>query len=78
MKPIETKTCKCCGGTIGTYRFTVTAEFWQEVDIEAPNEQAALLKMQDELTNMHIGGLPNWFGVDLKAYNDDGDQVLGG
>lgn len=77
IKPIETRTCECCGSTIGTYRFTVSAEFYQEVEIEAPDADTAIRKLQDELDNMSVGPIQNWFGADLRAYDEDGDQVAG-
>ena len=76
-KPIKTRTCECCGGTVNTYRFTVTVEFYQEVEIEAPNVETALMKLQDEMNGMPTPPPSSWFGGDLRAYNDDGDQVAG-
>lgn len=77
IKPFETRTCECCGGTFGAYRFTMTAEFYQEVEIEAPDADTAIRKLQDELDSISVGPIPNWFGADLRAYGEDGDQVAG-
>lgn len=77
VKPIETRTCECCGGSVNTYRFTVTVEFYQEVDVEAPDAATALRKLQDEMEGMPTPPPSNWFGGDLRAYDEDGDQVAG-
>lgn len=77
IEPIETRTCECCGSTIGTYRFTVTVEFYQEVDIEATDPMTAVRKLQDAMDELPTPPPQQWFGGDLRAYDMDGDQVAG-
>ena len=75
-KPIETKTCECCGSTIGTYRFTVTVEFYMEIDVDATCPEEAVRKVGDELTSWDVPAPPQWFGGDLRAYDMDDNKVV--
>lgn len=75
MKPVETRTCECCGAEIGTYRFTVTLEYYQEVDVDAPNEETAVRKLQDELDGWYVKTPAGWFGGELRAYDALGSEV---
>ena len=77
IKPIETRTCECCGSVIGTYRFTVTVEFYQEVDVGATCPEEAVRKLRHSMEEMPIPPQQQWFGGDLRAYDMDGDQVAG-